>query len=224
MKKEDSFGLALVRSSMMDQATDVAKDIAEIALDTALNEGLLRDIPVFSCLVATCKITSSIRERLFLKKIATFLTSLGSVPDETKQAFIKDIDNNPEKQRELGDKLILLLDRMNDFDKARFLAIIFRAHVCGKLDEVEFRYLCDAIDTINLNLLESFANMPAHLLDNTDGLSLVNVGLAEVQFAIEDINDGFQREYEPVGFAKPWFKKSQLGEKFSQLLTTDDRA
>jgi len=88
MTKDDSLGLALVRSSVMDQAAEVAKHIAEIALDAALDEGLLREIPVFSWLVASCKISSSIRERLFLKKVAIFLTDIGSVPEETKKAFV----------------------------------------------------------------------------------------------------------------------------------------
>jgi len=112
---------------------------------------------------------------------------------------------------------------MNDFHKARILAIVFQAYICSSIDEGEFIYLCDAVDSINPNLLESFACMSPGSLDSTDGFTLVNVGLADIEFAIEDINDGFRQEYEPVGYAKPWFKKSALGEKFGELLTTDQQ-
>jgi len=208
----------------MDQSVEVAKEVAEIALDGAIDEGLLREIPVFSWLVSTCRIVSSVRERLFLKKIAIFLNDIGNVSEDTKQAFVQDLDANPGEKKELGEKLILLLDRMNNFDKARLLSIVFRSYVCGSLDEVEFTYLCDAVDTINSNLLENFPYMPPNLLDNANGFALVNVGLADVQFAIEDINDGFRHEYDPVGYAKPLFKKSTLGEKFSELLRTDQQS
>jgi hypothetical protein len=223
-KMDESLGSALVESSVMDHAVDAAKVVAELALDASFDEGLLREIPVFSWLVAACRIVTSVRDRLFMKKVALFLANMEMVPEETKQKFLRELDSKRGGRKDLGEKLILLLDRMNDFEKARLLGMLFRAYIRGEWTRDEFDYVSDAVDMLNPSLLVSFAAMPPHQLDKGDGLALVTVGLADVDFAIEGINDGFRQEHEPVGHATPEFKKSALGEKFSALLQKENGA
>jgi hypothetical protein len=201
MKTSNLLSSALVESSRMFQVKEIAKDVAEMSLDAMLDDGILRDIPVFSWLVATGNIISSVRDSLFLKKIATFLSNIQTIPEDAREEFIREINNKPEKKKEVGEKLLLLLDRMNDFEKARLLSIVFQAYVSGKIDDGEFAYLCDAVDLINPYLLQCFS-IP---LGNADGFTLANCGLLSVEFVIDDINNGFRLEGDPVGCAKPWF-------------------
>jgi hypothetical protein len=66
-------GRALVRSVWSGGISDIAFDAGEILLDSALDEGLLRDIPVFSWIAKTYGLVNTVRERIFLQKIFRFL-------------------------------------------------------------------------------------------------------------------------------------------------------
>jgi hypothetical protein len=82
-----SVGKALVQSALFGGAAEIAGDVAELALDAALNEGLLKDLPVFGWFFKGVGIVGSIRERIFLSKIAKFLQATAAVGESGRTKF-----------------------------------------------------------------------------------------------------------------------------------------
>ena len=74
MKKETS--TELINSIATENLSAIGRDFAEVAVDSILNEGVLRDIPVFNTLAALYRAGVEIRQQLFIRKVVSFLKDL----------------------------------------------------------------------------------------------------------------------------------------------------
>jgi len=54
---------------------DILIDIAELGLDSILDNNMLRDIPVLGTIVALCNTGTNLRERNLIRQTAIFITS-----------------------------------------------------------------------------------------------------------------------------------------------------
>ena len=120
-KKEKDIGSALVESVRESGVADVTKDVAEIALDSFLDEGIVKEIPVIKTIISFFRTGICLRDALFLKKVAIFLSDLGKISQKKRDDFIKKLNSNPKQKRNLGDTLILILERLDDLDKPGLL-------------------------------------------------------------------------------------------------------
>jgi hypothetical protein len=65
---QNSFNTTLVDSNL----ENLGIDISELALDSVLKDGLLKDIPIVGTIVNFVKLGVNIHDRLFLKKYCHF--------------------------------------------------------------------------------------------------------------------------------------------------------
>jgi len=79
-KIQDSFDLTLKNSNLQN----IVSDFAELSVDSILQEGVLKDIPIVSTLISLTKVGISINDKLFLKKILYFINNIKDVPVEWK--------------------------------------------------------------------------------------------------------------------------------------------
>ena len=113
--------------------TDIAAEVADIALDSRLDEGILKKVPVFGWLVKGYGVFTTVKDRLFLKKVAEFLHGASDITEEEKGRFREKITTDPSFCRRVGEKLVLLLDRQDDFDKAFILGKVFAGYLKGTI-------------------------------------------------------------------------------------------
>jgi hypothetical protein len=142
-------GRALVRSVWSGGVSDIASDVGEILLDSALDEGLLRDIPVFSWIAKTYGLVNTIRERIFLQKIFRFPQGAQATTAEERRAFAERMEADPGYQRKVGEGL-LLLDRHESVDKSELLGRVFGAFVRNEISYGEFERYAFIIDRLLL--------------------------------------------------------------------------
>ena len=74
MKKgsdSENLGDSLIKSVTQAGAGEIARDISEIALDSVLDGGLLKDVPVFGWFAKFYAASITMRDHLFLKKVAS---------------------------------------------------------------------------------------------------------------------------------------------------------
>lgn len=65
MSDPPSLGKALVASLRSDEAIAVASQMAELAIDSQLTEGLLREVPVVGSVLAVARAGATVRDVLF---------------------------------------------------------------------------------------------------------------------------------------------------------------
>lgn len=125
--------IELVNSIATDKLDSVVRDLGEVALDTALKEGVFRDIPFFNIIVALYHAGVEIRHQLFIRKVINFLLELSNTPFEKRQKFVEEIEKNPKQKREFGETLILLLDRADSLQKPSILGRLLKHHILGNI-------------------------------------------------------------------------------------------
>lgn len=152
-EKKSSSGRALVRTVAGNQLGDAIFDLAEVALDQNLAEGVLKDVPIVGSLVKLARAGQSVSEELFLRKLARFLADLNSVPIEERERLLEKYPDASEEQRVLGENLLLALERLDDVKKPAILARFFAAYIRSKIDYFTFTRLARALEKFNIELL-----------------------------------------------------------------------
>jgi hypothetical protein len=187
MKKKSSSGRALVRTVAGNQLGDAIFDLAEVALDQNLAEGVLKDVPIVGTLVTLARAGQSVSEELFLRKLARFLADLNAVPVEEREKLLEQYPDTSEEQRVLGENLLLALERLDDIKKPAILARFFAAYIRSKIDYFTFTRLARALEKFNIELLPNLrlfytrevpaVGTPEEIIHELSLAGLVTVGL-----------------------------------------------
>jgi len=124
-EQRENLGETLVKSVTDTSLSDVFANAADITLDAFMDEGLLKDIPVFGWIFKTYKAGVTISELILSKKIALFLHEISTISYEDIEKFRQQIDNDGNFNRKVGENLLLLLDRQDQFEKSSMLGKLF---------------------------------------------------------------------------------------------------
>lgn len=151
-EKGSSPGRELVRTVVSPKLADVVFDVAEVALDENLAEGVLKELPIVGAVVKLVHACQSISEALFVRKLLRFLMELQSVPTEEREKLLEKYPDSSEKQKVLGENLLLALERLDDVEKPRILARFFTAYIKTEIDYMTFTRLARALERFNLTL------------------------------------------------------------------------
>ena len=73
--EEQSLSLSF-GNSLSEEISDIASEYAELGLDALTEDGLFKDLPFVSSIIAVYKIGKSIRERHHLAKLVSFLNEI----------------------------------------------------------------------------------------------------------------------------------------------------
>lgn len=121
-------------------------DIAEASIDSIMEDGILKDIPVLGAIVGLCKAGTSIRERNLIRQTAVFISSFNNcaITDEELHSYREKLEkDNKRAEKELG-RVILLLDRMIEEIQSKMLGAFYRNYVKGGISWDTFCELSEA--------------------------------------------------------------------------------
>jgi len=188
---------------------DLLEEAAEFALDSLVTSDSLKDIPVIGTVAKLYSIAVDVQGYIFAKKIRRFLIELASVPHEERKKFIGRINSDHKYREKTVDTLTVIIDRLDDLEKAPLLARALAGHIKEEYDFTTFRRLASAIDRClvsDLWLLEKLDRPKA--LEGYVGDILMSAGLASLS-AIPVI------KYPDT---KSTYELSQLGQLFRQVV------
>jgi hypothetical protein len=191
---------------------ELAIELADAAMHAVLKDGLLKELAVVGPLINIVRLAKSIPDRIFARKVLAFLDELEKVKDLKAEKFLAGISRDRARRVKLSEVLVLALDRIDDLQKANYMAYAFMGYVEGKLDFEEFRRLLHAISEsfpVDLDDFVHFmksAKRPFYLPNNLRGLT--SVGLA----CNSGVTRGGQTEKGIVPYAL------ELGMKFAEIV------
>lgn len=140
-----------------DEAIKIAIDISEVALDSILNDGFMKDIPVLGTLISLGKITSSIKDRQTLKKIAIFLSQLEDIPIKKRDHFIKKMDTEDKFKETVSEKILLQLERLDETAKAELIGKLFKLFLLEMITMHELVRLSNVVEKSLYNDLKNLS-------------------------------------------------------------------
>lgn len=228
--QNDDLGSSLINSIVSPAISDISQDAIEIALDSLLEDGLVREIPVVKLIVAVGKTVAGIRERIFVKKVLRFYAGLSSLTVEEKEKFLRDMESDEQRKR-LGETLVMILDRYDHLEKPDLLAKLFIAHVRGEIDFGEFQRLSLAVDRTFIQdlyqLLDFFTVTEEGKAKNQwapwDRLYSSGLSSIEVHVDVEEIRRSRASgpPYHPVTEQRVSYGYSQDAETLARIILDD---
>jgi hypothetical protein len=202
-KPSNNIGKSLVESLWTPNLSEITTEFSDIALDMVLKQkdGFLKEIPIFGWLIKGYGAVINVRDQIFMKKVANFLYGTAIVSEQEREKFKNDISNDQEFSRKVGESLVLLLDRHEDFEKSLILGKIFAGYMKGVIDYITFSKIANIIDRAFIDDLKNLEKYYSKLneykpssgkpfstfLDNETCQSLYAVGLIRAEAYVEDI-------------------------------------
>ena len=130
--------ISLFNSLASENLKDITIDGLELTLDSALSDGIIKEIPIIGSLYKSIKAAKGISEAIFTKKIFRFLFELKTVPQEDREKFFKKLENDENYSEKVGEKLLIILEQFDDIDKPALLGKLLKQVIEGKFTMDEF--------------------------------------------------------------------------------------
>jgi hypothetical protein len=195
-----------------DNFQDVMVDLGETAVDSVLNEGVLKDIPILGSVFGLAKTTMSIQDKLFTKKILTFLIQLKNTEVESRKKQIEKIGTNPKYKTKVGEKLLYIIEKCEDTEKAAYIGKLFQCYIEEKLDYEDFLRASKCIELTFLYDLKRFIKEKWNNMEMEEAGDLVGSGLMTA------IYTPGEQSWSNVGSGTLKVKVSNIGKQIQQLL------
>jgi len=178
--RDNKLSLSIVDATAEENIADVAAELAEVALDSVLDASeIIEAVPFLGSVLKLAKVGISIRDRLFLKKLAGFLFELDKVSPTERAKYILKLSDDPDFKEKIGVNLLILLEKLDDIDKPTLIGKLFCFYIKGEIDYLLFARLAVTIDKLylpDLSRLFEFTDK-VDLRSDDANLSLANVGL-----------------------------------------------
>ncbi len=172
--------------SINENAQSILSEVAEIGIDSILDEGLLKEIPLVSTVISLYKIGTNIHERHYLKKLYVFIEEINNhtANDEEREFYKERIKSRPNKELEY---ILILIDRYLDYYKPRILAALYMSYLDYKISRDLFTEYAEIIDRLLMSDFVSLCEFMFHGGINSEEkkndiasvLRLQSVGLVE---------------------------------------------
>lgn len=120
--------------------SDACADITELGIDSLLDDGVFKSIPVVSLLVGVGKTAQNIHDRNLLKQTIKFINTFNekSITTEKIEKYKKKLHEKPKfAEEELG-RVVILLNSNVEVKKSELLAKFYRAYVNEEIDWLTF--------------------------------------------------------------------------------------
>lgn len=125
--------------------SDACVDIAELGIDSLLDDGVFKSIPIVSTLVGLGKTAQNIHDRNLLKQTIKFINTFNekSISSKKIEKYKKHLDSNPKYAEEELGRVIILLNSNVELKKSELLAKFYRSYVN---EDIDWSIFCELSD------------------------------------------------------------------------------
>lgn len=150
--------------------SDACADVLETGIDSALDNGLLKSVPIVSVLVGVGKTAQNIHDRNLLRHTLRFINAFnnGSVNPEKLRKYRQKINEMPSRAEEDLGRVIILLNNNIDIKKSDVLGKLFRAYINEDLTWDQFCELSDVMNRIFISDIDLLLRIGSGEVNNTE--------------------------------------------------------
>lgn len=205
----DKLGASLIETIAERGGAELVAELSEVALDAAMDSGVLQDVPILGTIFKLSRIGVGVREHLFIRKLQKFLKCVNEVSAHERDQFAQEMSADIRSQQKVGEALLSLLDKIDEVEKAELLGKAFGAYLQHRIDYETFFRLARSID----RCMDSDLRFVHNYERATDAFpepafDLASCGLIEL-IAVPSIRTADSRSV---------YKLTELGEKFVEYV------
>lgn len=137
---------SLMETLTSSQLAEVVQDIAEVALNGALVDGVAKDIPIIATIVGVAKTVGTVRDYFLVRKVLLLLQGVSKTTAEERAAFVGKVEGDSRHEQRVGETIMMLLDRYDHLDKASLMSRVLCGCIRGEITYNEFLRISTGID------------------------------------------------------------------------------
>lgn len=183
--------------------TELLLEVGESAIDLVTDNDAVRDIPVVGWAFKVARALDDIRSNLLARKIAKFMSDPSLLAAVNAQEESSRIHLNNEHANEVGETLLMVLDKVTDFSKPALLAKAYASYLDGIIDKELLLMLAHIIDISSKIDLQHFIERGRNTSTNSGAWEerLVHTGLFELDYASVTYGGAAATSITPLGKA-----------------------
>lgn len=124
---------------MKDEITSLISDFGEFTLDSFLQDGTIKDLPIVGSAFSIIKIGVDIRDRIFVEKMKSFIENI-----DKSQKWKEKFSDSDECQK-ISKQLLYIVDSCDDDNKLKLIGMAFNYLVNGEISKDEYFYTVNII-------------------------------------------------------------------------------
>jgi hypothetical protein len=170
---------------------EIAKETAEVTMDTFLKEGVLKELPIVGSLIGVWKTGLAIRDHRFINKLLLFLDESSKLSFEKRERIIEQLEET-EFQSEAGEKLLAILDQLETGSKAKLLGkslVLFGNKAITKEEFWRVTYIIEKLPMSDILALKSWQTTDLNKVEAIRKQLYLSVGLG--WFVLDSSSTGF---------------------------------
>jgi hypothetical protein len=193
IKKEKSRGESVANVVKSTPVVGLGKHLLELGIDTALESGVIKDIPIVNTVVGIFNSVSTVKDHFLATKLIKFLNQLSEVPLSVRKLMVDKLNEDDKYAGKMGSALIEILDRMESEKKPELAAKFFAAYANELVTFTQLRYMLYALERIpafEIYGLVAFSKVSLDSsmdIEQSTLLSYVNAGLATSAGFVGDV-------------------------------------
>ncbi len=200
--------------------SDACIDIAELGIDSVLDDGIFKSLPIASVLIGLGKTAQNIHDRNLLKQSAQFINTFNTktISQTVLNKHRNKLNNNPKfAEEELG-RVVILLNSNVETKKSELLGKFYRAYV---LEEINWELFCEFAEITSklfVSDLKLLLDIFSGVVTNTTQCQgykaerLISLGLldsAPKSISIGNIGSSMSQNY---------IRVNELGKQFCEII------
>lgn len=154
--------------------SDASIEMVEMGIDSMLDDGLFKSIPIVNVLIGVKRTAQNIHDRNLLRQTMKFIKTFNekSISEEKVRKYREKLLENPHyAENELG-RVIILLNSTIDLKKSEILAKFYREYINEVIDWDKFCELSDVNSRVFLDDIKLLIDVYNKQVTNTIGLMI----------------------------------------------------
>ena len=157
--------------SLLDPSlSDVIMDMAELGIDSCLEDGAFKSIPIVGTLIGVAKTGQHLYDRNLLRQTLEFIKAVnaGTISHEKLDQYRMKIHSDRKKAEEELGRALIILNSTVDTQKSRILGRLYRNYVDQKINWQLFCELSDVVSWLFVADLELLLNVYKKEIKSTE--------------------------------------------------------
>ena len=213
----ESFG-----KSLFIDSKDIIENYLEIGMDELIGNDFAKEIPIIDSITTMFKIGRNLYNRNLLKQTLIFLNEFNNntLPQDKIIAYKSTINNNPKFCEKEIERVLILLNRIIDEEKAKILAKLYKEYIKKEINWSEFCEMTEINDRLfvsDLKILKEIYLKKVEFTSNEEirmrADRLNSYGLVEKSY-----NSSFAFEVQQI--RDSYLNVSDLGKMFCKIIFT----
>lgn len=142
-----------LRESIFSPTYELTSELLEVGIDAALDNEILKTIPIVKTISAFCKVGYNLHERNLIKQTLSFIEGFnsGNIDPKQLEKHSQELQSDPNKQeKELG-RVIIILGKHIEEIQSKTLGSFYLAYIKGAISWEKFCELSEANRRIFVN-------------------------------------------------------------------------